>query len=79
MRSGDEPMSIHTWKAREKAARMGGYAGSPAAAPLWELSKRELVEIAARLGEICSDEGGEEGGIARAIEEHGILKANGIV
>jgi diphthamide synthase (EF-2-diphthine--ammonia ligase) len=71
-------MSIHTWKAREKAARMGGYAGCDEAAPLWEMSKRELVEIAARLGEICAG-GGAEGGIARAIEEHGILKANGIV
>lgn len=72
-------MSIHTWKAREKAARMGGYAGRVEAAPLWEMSKRELVEIAARLGEICADEGGAENGIARAIEERRILKDNGIV
>jgi hypothetical protein len=72
-------MSIHTWKAREKAARMGGYAGHEDAAPLWEMSKRELVEIAIRLGEICSDEAGAENGIARAIEEHRILKENGII
>jgi hypothetical protein len=72
-------MSLHTWKARDKAARMGGYAGRDEAAPLWALSKRELVEIAARLGELCSDAGGAENGIARTIEEHRILKANGIV
>lgn len=72
-------MSIHQWKGREKAARMGGYAGFDEAAPLWDLSKRELVEIAARLGELCADEGGPVNGIARAIEEHRILKANGIV
>ncbi|WP_141247096.1 hypothetical protein [Mesorhizobium sp. WSM3866] len=72
-------MSIHTWKARDKAARMGGYAGRDSAAPLWEMSKRELIEIATRLGEICSDEGGADNGIARAIEEHGILKQNAII
>lgn len=72
-------MSIHTWKAREKASRLGGYAGLDEAAPLWDLTKRDLVEIAARLGEACAEEGGPEKGIARAIEEHRILKQNGIV
>jgi hypothetical protein len=72
-------MSIHTSNSREKAARMGGYAGRDEARPLWDMSKRELVEIAVRLGEMCSDEGGAENGIARAIEEHRILKQNGIV
>lgn len=72
-------MSIHKWKAMDKAARLGGYAGRKDAAPLWDMSKRELVEIATRLGEQCADEGGAENGIARAIEEHRILKENGIV
>jgi DNA invertase Pin-like site-specific DNA recombinase len=71
--------SIHVWKAMEKAAQKGGYAGRKDSGPLWDLSKRELVEIAARLGEMCSEAGGAEGGIARALEEHRILKENKIV
>lgn len=42
--------SLHTQKAMNKAARMGGMAGDNRAAPLWDLSKRELIEIAMRLG-----------------------------
>lgn len=72
-------MSIHQSNSREKARRMGGYAGHVESTPLWDMSKRELVEIAIRLGEMCSDEGGPENGIARAIEEHRILKQAGIV
>lgn len=71
--------SLHVWKAREKASRMGGYAGRDDAAPLWDLSKRELVEIAARLGELCAEEVSAENGIARALEERDILRANGII
>ena len=41
--------SIHVWKARKKAAELGAYAGQSCAAPLWDLSKRELVELALRL------------------------------
>lgn len=43
-------MSIHTQKARAAANARGGLSGHEAARPLWDLSKRELVEIALRLG-----------------------------
>ncbi len=42
--------SIHTDRSIEKAREKGGFAGDHASLPLWELSKRELVEIAIRLG-----------------------------
>lgn len=44
-------MSIHTARSRYKAAQMGGLAGAPEAAELWELSKRELIELALRLAD----------------------------
>lgn len=43
-------MSIHTRKSRETATRKGGLSGEDAALPLWDLSKRELVEMVLRLG-----------------------------
>lgn len=72
-------MSIHIWKAQEKAARMGAYAGNTEAAELWSLSKRELIEIALRLGEICADDFSVDGAIARVKEEHRILREQGII
>ena len=71
--------SLHVYKSIDKARANGGYAGLKASLPLWEMSKRELVEIAARLGEICADEGGAENGIARALEEAAALRANRII
>lgn len=73
--------SLHQWKAIEKANLMGGYAGHPDAVALWDLSKRELVEIAIRLGEMTadSDSPSVEDAIARVREEHRALKANGII
>ena len=38
-------MSIHTDKARRKARDMGAWAGAANAKELWNLSKRELVEV----------------------------------
>lgn len=68
-------MSIHTWRAREKAAAMGAFAGDDSAAPLWELSKRELIEIALRL--TMTEEPAEA--VKRVQEEHRCLKDNGII
>lgn len=67
--------SIHTWKAREKAAKMGAFAGDEAALPLWELSKRELIEIALRLtmSEVPSE------AVKQVQDEHQCLKANGLI
>lgn len=41
--------SLHVWKARKKAVELGGFAGDERAAELWDLSKRELVELVLRL------------------------------
>lgn len=71
--------SIHIWNSMAKAADKGGYAGNPETLPLWELSKRELVEIALRLGEISGDDFSLEGALARVEEERVALVANGII
>lgn len=67
--------SIHVWKSIEVAASKGGFAGDPVTLPLWELSKRELVEIALRLtmAENAAD------AMQQVQDEHGSLKANGII
>ena len=73
--------SIHQWKAIEKANLMGAYAGNPEAVPLWDMSKRELVEIAIRLGEMTADcdSPSVEDAIHRVKEEHRTLKGCGII
>ncbi len=68
-------MSIHKWKAMDKAARMGGYAGCKEAEPLWDMSKRELVEIAMRLTMASSP----ADAVKQVFDEHQALKANGII
>lgn len=67
--------SIHVWKAMEKAASKGGFAGDKATLPLWELPKRELVEIALRLtmAENVAD------AMSRVEDERQALKANDII
>lgn len=72
-------MSIHTDKARKIARERGGYAGRDDAAALWKLSKRELVEIAIRLGETSAEGHGPENAISRVREELQILQDNGIL
>lgn len=42
--------SIHQFKSIKKAAERGAFAANEAAWPLWELSKREILEVAIRLG-----------------------------
>lgn len=71
--------SIHVWKSIEKAADNGGYAGSESALPLWDMSKRELVEIAIRLGALVADDDSPEAGAKTALGEYSALKSNGIV
>jgi hypothetical protein len=66
----------------EIAASKGGAAGQSQHEPLWELSKRELVEIALHLATVAvGDEGALTDGRAHARirEELQALKANGIV
>ncbi len=71
--------STHIWRSIEKAASLGGYAGRDTARPIWEMSKRELVEIAIRMSELALGDGDTEAAIARVIEERKILKANRII
>lgn len=62
----------------DKAAKLGAYAGLSETEDLWRLSKRELVEIALRLGEQCSD-GGFDGALARVRDERETLASQGII
>ena len=72
--------SIHGWKSIEKAREAGGFAGKHGALPLWDLSKRELVEIAIRLGaQVAGECDTAEAGIVVAMQEHEALRLNGIV
>lgn len=74
--------SLHIWKSIEKAASKGAYAGSEKTVPIWEMSKRELVEIALRLGELCADADGPytiDNAIARVLDERRILTEQGIL
>ena len=51
-------------RSRAKARRMGAYAGMPENADLWDLSKREILEVALRFGERLGD-GAEPGVLVR--------------
>jgi hypothetical protein len=64
-------MSFHTARAKKLAASKGGLAGMKENAWLWELSKRELVEVALRFQERLG-----EGAIKGELDA---LKANGII
>ena len=47
-------ISIHVEKAIALAREKAGWAGRPSCRKLWGLSKRELVEVALRLGALNS-------------------------
>ena len=71
-------MSIHKNRAILKAKEMGGYAGDPECRDLWDLSKRELVEVALRLGERMNADSIQ----AAAEEVRGeieLLRMNGVI
>jgi hypothetical protein len=72
--------SIHAWKSIEKARDAGGFAGEEGALPLWDMSKRELIEIALRLGAMAAGESDSaEHGIQVALNEYEALRLNGII
>lgn len=48
-------MSIHIMRSQEKARLKGAFAGNEGNACLWDLSKRELIEIALRMGAILCE------------------------
>lgn len=73
-------MSIHVWKAQAKAAKLGAMAGEPEAAPLWDLSKRELVEVALRLADAINGASCDTpAAMVRVNEELAALRAQRIV
>lgn len=75
-------MSIHTDKAFEVAQRKGAYAACSYTnwCGLMALSKRELAEVAVRLGAVAAGEcDSAEVGYQRAMNERDALKANGII
>lgn len=72
-------MSIHTSKAQEKARSLGGYAGDPDVDDLWDMPKRELIEIALRLGEQAVGVEGVDFGANAVREEARVLRANKII
>ena len=72
--------SIHAWKSIEKANDAGGFAGDHGALPLWDMSKRELIEIAIRLGaQVAGECDTASAGIAVALQEHESLRLNRII
>lgn len=72
-------MSVHTDNAIRKARSMGAYAGNSAAADVWELSKRELVEIALRLAVSSGAADNPLCAAARVRDECEILRGQGII
>lgn len=75
--------SIHTDRAIAVARSKGAAAGNPANADLFQMSKRELVEIALHLAALCfeSYDDALANGSARLriIEERGALHDNGLI
>lgn len=76
-------MSVHIDKAISVARAKGGHAGHDDNRDLWDLSKRELIEIALHLA--AASTGEYETALAdgrarqRVIDEHDRLRASGIV
>lgn len=67
-------------RSKAKARQLGAFAGQDCAKPLWDLSKRELVEIAIRLGALTSgDCDSADAGVRAALHEHQTLVRSGIV
>ena len=72
--------SIHVSKAIALALAKGGWAGMPSVADLWELPKRELVEVALRLGAVNARHGDSVSAGRRAVlDELDALRETGIV
>lgn len=77
-------MSIHVEKSKQLARSKGAAAGDEGNAPLWDLSKRELVEMVLHLAALCTGESIDSaidsaGAYTRAMEEHRALVANGLL
>ena len=76
--------SIHIWKSIDVARRKGAWSGNDNARPLWELSKRELVEAVLHLAACRADPGYDaalESGeaVTEAMTEITNLRAAGMI
>mgnify|MGYP001167108735 CR=1 FL=1 len=72
--------SANAWKSIEKAREKGAFAGVESALPLWNYSKRELVELALRLGSQAAGEADDAEAGVRAVEaERESLARAGII
>ena len=72
--------SVHTWKSIELAESKGAWAGTPIAQPLWDLSKRELLEAALHLA--AQVDGSPDNpilGAHRLFQEVATLRQNGLI
>ena len=76
-------MSIHTEKSIALSRERGGAAGQRQNRDLWEMPKRELIEIALHLAAICTDSYDDsldgDGAANRIYEEREALRVNGII
>ncbi len=72
--------SVNAWKSIEKAREKGAFAGAEAALPLWNYSKRELVELALRLGARSAGEADDaEAGVQAVEAEREALVRAGVI
>ena len=72
--------SIHAKNSRNVAIAKGAFAGATCAIDLWDLSKRELIEVALRLGALLEGEcDNPEVGCKAVIEELQALRESGVV
>lgn len=73
-------MSLHTDRSIAKARQHGAFAGQAAAQPLWGLSKRELLEVAIRLGaQAAHDPDNAAAGISTVTAELRALRDNRVI
>ena len=72
-------MSMHVDRAVKVARDRGAWAGQECARDLWDLSKRELVEIGLRLADQTMGGAGLETAVGRCREELRVLRDQGIV
>ena len=76
-------MSIHTEKSRITARTKGAWAGQDRNRDLWDLSKRELIEVTLHLAACLTGEYDNalktDMARRRVVQEHESLRANGLI
>ena len=77
-------LSIHAGKSMDKASGLGAAGGDDCTIPLWNMSKRELIECLLHIAAQASDEGyddaiNSDGAVKRVLEEYAILQNHNLV